>query len=462
MLSFNNKTNLLELRKYQYNLQNVDEPNLYRDNYNYDEIPKCTFNYRLVPMNPPDDIWMTDTTFRDGQQARTPYTVKQITTLYEMLSRLGGPKGKVRQCEFFLYSETDRKAIRACQEMGLKFPEITGWIRATKEDFKLVKDMDLKECGILVSCSDYHIFNKLHKTREQALHDYLEVVKAALDYGIRPRCHFEDVTRADYYGFVVPFATELKKLMDQYQIPIKIRFCDTMGYGVPYPGATLPRSVAGIIYGINHFAQIPSQLIEWHGHNDFYKAVVNATTAWLYGASSVNCSLLGIGERTGNTPLEAMVIEYAQMRGTLDGMDPTVITEIAEYYESDLGYQIPDRTPFVGRDFNVTRAGIHADGMAKDEEIYNIFNTAKILNRPIGVEINKNSGSAGIAYWLNQYLGLKGEEAIHKNSPEATVLLNWVDGLYEDGRVTFISKEELVEAMKTLTPHLYALKKNKK
>ncbi|KXL52744.1 2-isopropylmalate synthase [Anaerotignum neopropionicum] len=461
MLSFNKKSNLLELGQYKYSLQNVEKPNLYRDNFNYDEIPKCTFNHRLVPMNPPNEIWMTDTTFRDGQQARTPYTVEQITTLYEMLSRLGGPKGKIRQCEFFLYSENDRKAIRACQEMGLKFPEITGWIRATKEDFKLVKDMNLQECGILVSCSDYHIFNKLHKTREQALHDYLEIVKAALDYGIRPRCHFEDVTRADYYGFVVPFATELKKLMDEYQIPIKIRFCDTMGYGVPFPGATLPRSVAGIIYGINHFAQIPNELIEWHGHNDFYKAVVNATTAWLYGASSVNCSLLGIGERTGNTPLEAMVIEYAQMRGTLDGMDPTVITEIAEYYESDLGYQIPDRTPFVGRDFNVTRAGIHADGMAKDEEIYNIFNTAKILNRPIGVEINKNSGSAGIAYWLNQYLGLKDEKIIHKNSPEATILLNWVDSLYEDGRVTFISKEELIEAMKTLTPHLFALKKKK-
>ncbi|MDD3395256.1 MAG: 2-isopropylmalate synthase [Clostridia bacterium] len=462
MLSFNKKNNLLELRQYQYSLQNVDEPNLYRDNFNYDEIPKCTFNHRLVPMNPPEEIWMTDTTFRDGQQARTPYTVEQITTLYEMLSRLGGPNGKIRQCEFFLYSETDRKAIRACQEMGLKFPEITGWIRATKEDFKLVKDMNLQECGILVSCSDYHIFNKLHKTREQALHDYLEIVKAALDLGIRPRCHFEDVTRADYYGFVVPFATELRKLMMQYQIPVKIRFCDTMGYGVPYPGATLPRSVAGIIYGINHFAQFPSELIEWHGHNDFYKAVVNATTAWLYGAASVNCSLLGIGERTGNTPLEAMVIEYAQMRGTLDGMDTTVITEIAEYYESDLGYPIPDRTPFVGRDFNVTRAGIHADGMAKDEEIYNIFNTAKILNRPIGVEINKNSGSAGIAYWLNQYLGLKGEDRIHKSSPEATILLNWVDSLYEDGRVTFISKEELIEAVKSLTPHLFAIKKNKK
>lgn len=456
MLTYNKKKNLLELYKYQYSLQDVQEPNLYRDNFNYDEVPKVTFNYRLVPMNCPDEIWITDTTFRDGQQARAPYTVDQIVTLYKMLSRLGGPKGKIRACEFFLYSENDRKAIRACQEQGLKFPEITGWIRATKEDFKLVKDMGLEECGILVSCSDYHIFNKLHKTRKQAMDGYLEVVKAALDMGIRPRCHFEDVTRADFYGFVVPFAQELRHLMEQYQIPVKIRFCDTMGYGVPYPGATLPRSVPGIIYGINHFGQFPSELIEWHGHNDFYKAVVNATTAWLYGASSVNCSLLGIGERTGNTPLEAMVMEYAQIRGTLDGMDPTVITEIAEYYEKELGYKVPERTPFVGADFNVTRAGIHADGVAKDEEIYNIFNTAKILNRPLGVEINKNSGSAGIAYWLNQNLQLEGNKKIDKNAPEVALLKDWVDQQYEDGRVAYISKEELIAAIQELTPHLAA------
>ena len=457
MITYNKQKNLLELLSYQYSLQDVEEPNLYRDNFSYDEVPKVTFNYRLVPMNCPDEIFITDTTFRDGQQSRAPYTVEQIKKLYEMLHRLGGPKGKIRQCEFFLYSETDRKAIRACQEMGFDFPEITGWIRATKEDFQLVKDMGLKECGILVSCSDYHIFHKLHKTRKQAMDGYLEIVKAALDMGIRPRCHFEDVTRADFYGFVVPFAQELRHLMEQYQIPVKIRFCDTMGYGVPYPGATLPRSVPGIIYGINHFGQFPSELIEWHGHNDFYKAVVNATTAWLYGASAVNCSLLGIGERTGNTPLEAMVMEYAQMRGTLDGMDPTVITEIAEYYEKELDYKIPAHTPFVGSDFNVTRAGIHADGIAKDEEIYNIFNTAKILNRPLGVEVNKNSGLAGIAYWLNHELHLEGENKISKSAPEAAILKEWVDKQYDNGRVSYISKEELIEAMKELTPHLAAM-----
>ena len=147
-------------------------------------------------------------------------------------------------------------------------------------------------------------------------------------------------------------------------------------------------------------------------------------------------------------------MEYAQMRGTLDGMDTTVITEIAEYYEKELGYKVPERTPYVGADFNVTRPGIHADGVAKDEEIYNIFNTAKILNRPLGVEINKNSGLAGIAYWLNHNLKLKEEEKINKNDTEAMILKEWVDKQYENGRVSYISKEELSEAVRTLTPHL--------
>jgi isopropylmalate/homocitrate/citramalate synthase len=137
----------------------------------------------------------------------------------------------------------------------------------------------------------------------------------------------------------------------------------------------MPRSVSGIIYGLQHYSDVPSEMLEWHGHNDFYKAVANASTAWLYGASAVNCSLLGIGERTGNTPLEAMVFEYAQLKGSLDGMDTTVITDLAEYFHDEIGYKMPSRTPFVGKNFNVTRAGIHADGLLKNEEIYNIFDT---------------------------------------------------------------------------------------
>ena len=443
MLEFDKNLNLLKQAKYKYSLQDVSEPNLYRELYDYESIPKIAFNMRHVPENMPDEIWMTDTTFRDGQQSVSPFTAEQIVYLFKLLNRLGGPKGLVRQSEFFLYTEKDKKALHMCQDLGLQFPEITTWIRANEKDFELVKQAGVKETGILVSCSDYHIFNKMHLTRKQAMDKYLGIVKEALDQGIKPRCHFEDITRADFYGFVLPFAYELMELSKQSGVPIKIRACDTMGYGVTYYGAALPRSVPGIIYGLNHYADVPSAQLEWHGHNDFYKVVSNAGAAWMYGCSSINCSMLGIGERTGNCPLEAMAIEYASLRGTADGMDLSAITDIADYMEREIGIEISPRQPFVGRHFNVTRAGIHADGMLKDEEIYNIFDTAKILNRPALVAVDSHSGLAGVAHWINSYFRLKGDETIAKNDPLVVAVKNEVDALYETGRNTVMGDEEL-------------------
>lgn len=439
----NKKTNLLEEKLYNYSLQDVKEPQLYRDIFDYENVPKVIFNNRTVPMAMPEEIWVTDTTFRDGQQSMSPFTVEQIVHLFKLMSKMGGKKGLIRQSEFFLYSEKDRKAAEACRDLGLKFPEVTSWIRANPKDFQLVKEMGLKETGVLVSCSDYHIFKKMNLTRAQALDKYLGIVKAALSEGIRPRCHFEDITRADFYGFVVPFATELMKLSRESGIPIKIRACDTMGFGVSFPGAAMPRSVPGIIYGLRHYAEVPSEQLEWHGHNDFYKVVTNADTAWLYGCSAVNCALLGIGERTGNCPLEAMAIEYASLKGTLDGMDLTAITEIAEYFEKEIGYEIPPRTPFVGRSFNSTRAGIHADGMLKDEEIYNVFDTKKLLNRPMCVSINNTSGLAGIAYWINQYYDLPEEHKIEKSHPIVAQVKALIDKEYENGRCSVMGDDEL-------------------
>lgn len=443
----NQHNNLLELEEHMYQLVDVETPNIFRNLFPYDEIPKIAFNDRIVPHHMPDEIWITDTTFRDGQQSRAPYSTDQIVTLYDYFHRLGGPKGKIRQCEFFLYSKKDRDAVYKCMERGYEFPEVTSWIRASKKDFQLVKDIGMKETGILVSCSDYHIFYKLNMTRRQAMEHYLSIVRECLEIGVSPRCHLEDITRSDIYGFVIPFCLELMKLREEYQIPVKVRVCDTMGYGVNYPGAVIPRSIPGIIYGLMVHAGVPSELIEFHGHNDFYKAVSNSTTAWLYGASGVNCSLFGIGERTGNTPLEAMVFEYAQLRGTLDGMDTTVITEMAEYYGKEIGYRVPSRTPFVGKNFNVTRAGIHADGLLKNEEIYNIFDTDKFLNRPVLVAVSNTSGLAGIAHWINAYYKLKGDRAIDKNSPLVAKIKEWVDAEYESGRVTVLTDDELVRVI---------------
>lgn len=451
MLYKNEQSNLLEISQYRYSLQDVPNPNLYREIYPFSEVPKIPFNHRHVPIQMPKNIWLTDTTFRDGQQSRAPYTVEQIVHLFSLLSKLGGENGIIRQSEFFVYSEKDREAVRRCQDLGLPFPEITTWIRANKRDFELVRDIGIRETGILVSCSDYHIFKKLGMTRAQAMQHYLKIVGQALDAGLRPRCHLEDITRADFYGFVVPFVNALTELSESAGIPVKIRMCDTMGLGVSYSGVALPRSVPGIVYGLHHYAQVPSELLEWHGHNDFYKAVSNAGAAWLYGASAINCSLLGIGERTGNIPLEAMVMEYASLRGSLDGMHPEVITEIAEYYERELHYNVPPMTPFVGENFNVTRAGIHADGMMKDAEIYNIFDTEAILNRPANVSVSATSGLAGIAFWINNHYNLTDDHMVTKQSPLVEEAKEIIDRLYEDGRTTVMSTEELETLIEELT-----------
>ena len=455
MIRMDSHRNVLTDRNWSPTLQDVSEPNLFREIYDYDSIPKTAFNFRNTPMDMPEDIWMTDTTFRDGQQSTSPFTVKQIVELYRLMHRLGGKKGMIKQCEFFLYTEKDRKAVEECQQLGYEFPEITSWIRANKKDFDLVKAMGIKETGILVSCSDYHIFKKMHLTRRQAADQYLGIVKEALSKGIVPRCHFEDITRADFYGFVVPFAIELMKLSEEAGILVKIRACDTLGYGISYPGVTLPRSVPGIIAGLKYYAQVPSAQLEWHGHNDFYKVVTNSATAWLYGCSSVNCSLLGIGERTGNCPLEAMVIEYASLRGTTNGMDISVITEIADYFEKEMGYSIPPRTPFVGRNFNTTRAGVHADGLLKDVEIYNIFNTEKLLNRVPLVSVDSHSGLAGIAYWINGYYKLSKDHEIDKKHEIVVKMKEYIDDLYAKGRNTCMGDEEMDEILRHIDPKLH-------
>jgi isopropylmalate/homocitrate/citramalate synthase len=436
-------------------LLDIQEPNLYSSIFPYDEVCQIELDNKFVFTDPPDEIFITDTTFRDGQQARPPYTVEQIVDLYEMLHKLGGTNGVIRQCEFFLYSEKDKEAVRKCQERSYRYPEITGWIRAVKEDFKLVKEMGLRETGILTSVSDYHIFLKLKKNRRVVMREYLSIVSAALDLGITPRCHFEDVTRADIYGFCVPFAQDIMRLSEEAKLPAKIRLCDTLGYGVPYPSGALPRCVPKIIRAMIDDAGVPSEYLEWHGHNDFYKGFINATTAWLYGCSAANGTLLGFGERTGNPPIEGLIIEYISLMGHNNGIDTPMITEIRNYLERAVGVHIPSNMPFVGSNFNSTSAGIHADGILKNEEIYNIFNTSKILNRPISISVNDKSGLAGIGQWINSHFALTGKDRVEKTHPGVAKINRWVTKQYEEGRTTSISDQEMEKVTRKYLPEVF-------
>ena len=102
-------------------------------------------------------------------------------------------------------------------------------------------------------------------------------------------------------------------------------------------------------------------------------------------------------------------------------------------------------TPFVGKNFNVTRAGIHADGLLKNEEIYNIFNTEKLLNRPVKIAISNTSGTSGIAHWINTNFHLTGDAMVQKTDPLVEIMYHWVNEQYNQGRVTVITDGELEE-----------------
>jgi citrate (Re)-synthase len=422
----------------------VAEPNLMREQFPYRDPPKVLFDGIEVPPDPPDEILITDTTFRDGQQARAPLEVAQIVRLYDLLHRLSGPNGVIRKSEFFLYSRRDREAVAQVLSRGYRYPEVTGWVRAKREDLGLVREAGLKETGILTSCSDYHIFLKLGWTRRKALDNYVGVVSEALSQGLHVRCHLEDLTRADVHGFVLPLAQRLMTLAESARLPVILRLCDTMGYGVPYPGAVLPRSVPRLVHAMIHEAGVPKAWLEWHGHNDFYKVLINASTAWLYGCAAANGTLLGYGERSGNTPVEGLVFEYAGLVGGLNGMDTTAITEVAEYMERECQYPIPASQPFVGRAFNSTSAGIHADGAMKNDEIYNIFDTAGLLKRPLAVNVTDRSGAAGVAFWVRQHTG----QTLPKDHPAIEAIHTWVAQQYASGRTTAISDGEMADQVR--------------
>ncbi len=451
-----------------YPLQDVPEPNLMEDTFDYALPPRISLtgpifeeiDGDMVRFDPNEalarDLHVTDTTFRDGQQSRPPYTIEQQTRLYDYLAKVDNGTGVIRQTEFFLYTKNDRAALDKCREMGHRFPEITGWIRAVPGDFRLVKEAKLTETGMLTSSSDYHIFHKQKQTRQQAFDQYISVVEAAFEAGVRPRCHLEDITRADWEGFVFPFVQKVMRLSEQVpdHLKAKIRMCDTMGFGITFPGAAPPRSIPKLIYKMVHECGVPSDRLEWHGHNDFHKVHINAVTTWLYGCDSVNATLFGFGERTGNPPLEGALMELVGLRGSAMGMQLRYITETADYMRS-IGTPIADNYPFVGKDFNTTRAGIHAGGLRRDERIYNIFDTSRVLNRPPRVAITDKTGTDGIAVWVNEYLGTRGT-ADEVGVTKVVQIQKWVMGQYNDhGRLTTISDQELADQVRLHLPHLY-------
>lgn len=420
---------------------------LHRDVFRYPSLPLIKLHKICI-----DSLHIIDTTLRDGQQGWRPLSVDEAVNIYILLCELNGESSIIRSCEFFLYTVKDREAFRRVKELGFKYPKPVSWLRSTISDLKLAIDMGVDETVLLTSISDYHIRYKLRLDKGRVLEKYLTVVEEALKKGITVRCSLEDATRADVYGTLIPFVKSLMKLSEKYDIPVKIKICDTLGVGLPYPEIPPPRGIPQLIRVIREATGIPSEWISFHGHNDFYMVVANTLAAWLNGVSGAEATLLGIGERAGNCPLEAILLFYVQLLGSTNGLNLKVLRKVKEYFTS-IGYSIPMFQPILGDNAYRTKAGIHVDGLLKNPEVYLPFDPERVLGIPASIMVNMYSGKAGIVYWLKSMFKLDSIDNL-KCDRRIAKIYDEIVRMYSDGRTTPISDYEMLQLVKKYMPDI--------
>ena len=418
------------------------EPEYFEFQFPKDDFPR--YGWPSRPDGFPVDVWTTETTHRDGQQGGLPLTLDQSLRIYEILCRFTGRSGAIRQAEFFVYRQSDRDAVQAIQQRYTSGAPIqpTTWIRASAKDVKLIQSLGIRESGLLASISDYHVFHKFKPGgRTQAAELYLEAVQMTLDAGIRPRLHLEDATRAST-DFILNFVEAVLAKAEPFPIELKPKFriCDTLGLGLPDLDAPLPRGLPRLFRRLGEFGLEPSDL-EFHPHNDTGLIVANCLAAVRHGCGVINGTCLGKGERTGNAPLEMVLLHLIGMGYFVtEKPDFNVLNELAELY-AEIGQPVAEKYPLYGRDAHRTRAGIHADGLNKFWWMYAPFDVPRLLGRPLEVSLTKESGPAGLIFVANQHL----HQSFAKEDPGIKRAFEWMMRQFDEGRQTAVEWEEIAQ-----------------
>ena len=415
-------------------------PEYFREIFPPDRFP--VISWETPPPDLAPRVWTTETTHRDGQQGGLPLNREQSLRIYELLCRFTGTSGAIRQAEFFVYRSSNRDALAAVQERYRAGAPIepTTWIRAVRKDVDLLTELGIAETGLLASISDYHVFHKFSPGgRAPAANQYLDAVKMCLDAGIRPRLHLEDATRASI-DYLLWFVAAIQQLASSYSdhLAPKFRVCDTLGLGLPFPEARLPRSIPRIFASLRT-AGIQSERLEFHPHNDTGLIVSNCLAAILSGCGVINGTCLGKGERTGNAPLELVLLHLCGL-GFFSEKRPDfpTLNELAALYAT-LGEPVAPKYPLFGRDAHRTRAGIHADGLNKFWWMYAPFNVPALLGRPLEVSLTKDSGVAGLVFLVRQRLG----RDLEKQDPAIKAAAGYLEREFESGRQTAIEWPEI-------------------
>lgn len=392
---------------------------------------------------------ITDTTLRDGAQdpgfAIFPNEAK--LKYFDLLHELDNGTGVIESVEVFIYQKRDLWTLDKLLERGYQYPQVTTWTRATPKDIKelvRVSEGRIKETGILASASDHHIFDRLgFKSKAEAVERYLVPILTACEYAIRPRVHLEDATRADVNGWMIPF---IRRVLEETKNTACFRICDTLGLGTPEPHAALPFGIPRLVSTLE---QATSAEFEFHGHNDLGYVIGNSMAALRYGCKRVNVTFGGLGERTGNAPLEMVLANYVREYGD-PGFQRDKLAEIAELIHTRVS-PISEKQPIVGGGIFKTQAGLHQTGVEKQKEapgglIYMPFDPSAVGRvEDERHRIGSLTGIDGIISVLNYWWATNGQPRppLTSTSRLAKLVYDAVhaafDGEYDPGTDRFIN-----------------------
>ncbi|MCB5279664.1 MAG: homocitrate synthase [Candidatus Cloacimonetes bacterium] len=318
------------------------------------------------------DVCVCDTTLRDGEQtAGIVFSNIEKYRIAQLLDDAG-----IQQIEAGIptMGNDEQKAVKHIAHMGLN-ASVLGWNRADIADIDTSIDCGVDSVAISMSSSDIHIQHKLKKSREWVLEKITTAIEHAKEHGLYISCNAEDASRADL-DFLIQFAQTAKDAGAD-----RFRYCDTIGRETPFDCYDRVKKIIDTV-GID---------VEMHTHDDFGMATANCMAGVQAGARFMSTTVMGIGERSGNAPLEEVIMACKHLYNKSTGIDPLKMRPLAKFVSTAAGRPIDVSKPFLGANCFAHEAGIHADGIIKDAKNYEPYDPEEVgLERRI--VIGKHSG----------------------------------------------------------------------